>query len=57
MSLVYPLPFHYSLLELTTVQRQILQRLAEGYLAAQRVVWNQQTREPKSQQFAIYVQL
>jgi hypothetical protein len=31
--------------------------MAEGNLAAQKEVWDQQTRESKSQQFAIYVQL
>jgi hypothetical protein len=31
--------------------------VAEGYLATQRVVWNQQTRESKTQEFSIYVQL
>jgi hypothetical protein len=44
-------------LELTTAQCQILERVAEGNLAAQRVVWDQQTRESKTQEFAIYVQL
>jgi hypothetical protein len=39
------------------VIRQILQRVAEGNLAAQRVVWDQQTRESKTQKFAIYVPL
>jgi hypothetical protein len=34
-------------LELTTAQRQILES----------VVWNQQTRESKTQEFAVYVQL
>ncbi|MFT5009839.1 MAG: hypothetical protein ACI9EA_000531 [Pseudomonadales bacterium] len=31
--------------------------MAEGNLAAQRVVWDQQTRESKTQEFAVYVQL
>jgi len=44
-------------LELTTAQRQILERVAEGNLAAQREVWDQQTRESKTQGFAVYVQL
>jgi hypothetical protein len=44
-------------LELTIAQRQISEIMAEVNLAAQRVVWDQQTREPKTQEFAIYVQL
>jgi hypothetical protein len=44
-------------LELTTAQRQILESVAEGNLAAQREFWDQQTRESKTQEFAIYVQL
>jgi hypothetical protein len=44
-------------LELTIAQRQILERGAEGNLAAQREVWDQQTRESKTQGFAVYVQL
>jgi hypothetical protein len=44
-------------LELTTAQRQILEIMAEGNLAAQKEVWDQQTRESKTQEFAVYVQL
>jgi hypothetical protein len=44
-------------LELTTAQRQILESSAEGNLAEQRKVWDQQTRESKTQEFAIYVPL
>ena len=44
-------------MELTTAQRQILERVAEGNLAAQSEVWDQQTRESKTQEFAVYVQL
>jgi hypothetical protein len=57
MSLVYPYAFQDSVLEHTTAQRQILESVAEGDVAVKRKVWNQQTRESKTQEFAIYVQL
>tara|TARA_B110000977_G_C11036963_1_gene477407 strand:- start:1656 stop:1790 length:135 start_codon:yes stop_codon:yes gene_type:complete len=44
-------------LELTTAQRQILVSVAEGNLAAQSEVWDQQTRESKTHEFAVYVPL